>query len=69
MRPAAVRFRDRGDHPLRGNGGVLWDAGAAQMHRAGMAQGYTQNDAASLFEVYLKLAGDPDALPPQKPVI
>ena len=42
---------------------------ALQMHRAGMAQGYTQNDAASLFEVYLKLAGDPDALPPQKPVI
>lgn len=41
---------------------------ALQMHRAGMAQGYTQNDAASLFEVYLRLAGDPDALPPQKPV-
>ena len=42
---------------------------ALQMHRAGMAQGYTQNDTASLFEIYLRLAGDPDAQPPQKPVI
>jgi putative dehydrogenase len=42
---------------------------ALQMHRAGLAQGYVQNDTASLFEVYLRMAGDPDALPPQKPVI
>ena len=42
---------------------------AIQMHRAGMAQGYVENDTASLFEVYLRMAGDPDALPPQKPVI
>lgn len=42
---------------------------AIQMHRAGMAQGYVQNDTASLFEVYLRMAGDPDARPPQKPVI
>lgn len=42
---------------------------ALQMHRAGIAQGYVQNDTASLFEVYLRLAGDPEAKPPQNPVI
>ena len=41
---------------------------AMQMHLAALSQGYTENDTASLFEVYAKLAGL-DALPPQDPVM
>ena len=41
---------------------------ALEMHRAGMALGYTENDTASLFEVYGQLAGL-DTVPPAPPLI
>ena len=41
---------------------------ALQMHLAAIAQGYGDNDTASLFEIYSKLSGL-DAIEPQKPVV
>ncbi len=41
---------------------------ALQMHLAAIAQGYGDNDTASLFEIYSKFSGL-DAVAPQKPVI
>ncbi|MEK7876518.1 MAG: NAD(P)-dependent oxidoreductase [Pseudomonadota bacterium] len=41
---------------------------AVQMHIAGMAAGYTENDTASLFEVYKRSAGA-ECRPPQTPRI
>ena len=41
---------------------------ALQLHMAGMAQGYSENDAASVFEVYAGMAGT-QARPPQTPVV
>lgn len=41
---------------------------ALQMHLAGMAEGYTENDTASLYEVYLRMAGAA-AIDPQLPLI
>jgi L-threonate 2-dehydrogenase len=41
---------------------------ALQMHMSGMAAGYTENDTASLFEVYRRMAGI-EPRPPQTPRI
>ncbi len=41
---------------------------ALQMHLAAIAQGYGDNDTASLFEVYAKLSGL-TAIEPQRPII
>ena len=41
---------------------------ALQMHLAGISHGYGDNDTASLFEIYSKLAGL-EAIEPQQPIV